>query len=265
MLVDLTSHNILLRLKAKVNNWSDERVYEVFGVPDTYEVEREDYQPLGTYAPPELVENIPAKVFVDADILGEDAVIIDFGMSFEILNKPSDYRPATAVNYRAPEMRFEDAYTTATEVWSLGCLLFEIRSGAPFFDTWFCTDDVMVHRIVRLLGKLPEPWWSSWSGRSKFYHESGEPLQVPHERESSIQARVSGIGMHDFESKYREGGGIIERKSHFLAICWRRCCDCVQRIVSRWKRLFDTLGSLIAQGSHWLVVLTLKTQQALHQ
>lgn len=162
------------------------------------------------------MENIPAKSYIDADILSEDTIVIDFGKSFEIADKPPGYQPAAAANYRAPEMRFDNAYTTATDVWSLGCLLFEIRGGEPLFENWFCTDDMMIHRIVMLLGKLPEPWWNSWEGKSKFYHESGQALKAPSERESSIRARLHGIGRHDFKSKFREGGGIIEQSGTCL-------------------------------------------------
>jgi len=40
-------------------------------------------------------------------------------------------------------------------------------------------DDEVIMQMVPLLGKLPEPWWSSWKARERWYKEYGTPLVNP--------------------------------------------------------------------------------------
>jgi serine/threonine protein kinase len=40
-------------------------------------------------------------------------------------------------------------------------------------------DDEVIMQMVPMLGKLPEPWWSSWKARGQWYEEDGTPLLSP--------------------------------------------------------------------------------------
>jgi serine/threonine-protein kinase SRPK3 len=210
---DLKSSNVLLRLDPAVLTWSDQKVYDVFGEPETEEIDRLDGQPRGASAPPELVEPIPAIKFMAWDLVQVDAVVIDFGQSFQVSAKPPNYQPATANNYRAPETRFEGAFTLATDVWSLACLLFEIRAGAPLFDTFLGSDAYILSQMVSTLGKLPDPWWAAWDKRLESFTEDGEPLRMS---KTSIREQLHDIGTQD-EKPWEQEGTLIEETGTRLA------------------------------------------------
>jgi serine/threonine-protein kinase SRPK3 len=212
--LDLKSSNVLLRLDPGVMSWSDEKLYEVFGSPCIEEVERRDRQALDASAPAGLVESIPAIKYMAADLVRMTVVVIDFGQSFAVNAKPHDYEPATGINYRAPETRFEDEYTLATDVWSMGCLLFEIRAGAPLFDTWLGNETSILRQMVNMLGKLPDPWWAAWDKRAQRHHEDGEPLDTADK--TSIRELLRDIGTED-KKPWEQEGPLVENTGTRLA------------------------------------------------
>ncbi|CAD6450119.1 33ab4c0c-e259-4121-b2b0-1f3406a084e2 [Sclerotinia trifoliorum] len=48
-----------------------------------------------------------------------------------------------------------------SDIWALGCILFEIKSGEQLFGDWTGTKDDILRQMVSALGKLPEPWWTA--------------------------------------------------------------------------------------------------------
>ena len=84
-------------------------------------------------------------------------MIIDFGQSFAIAHPPPDYAPAAPIHYFPPESYFEKRFCSASDVWALGCTIFEIRAGFPLIESRFGANILM--QIVQTLGKLPDPWW----------------------------------------------------------------------------------------------------------
>jgi serine/threonine-protein kinase SRPK3 len=108
--------------------------------------------------PVEVVMPINASKFIDAGLVDYERVVItDFGQSYMIKERPANYTLATAINYRAPETSVDNQFTTATDVWSLGCLFFEIRAGFPLFDPWGSTTTSILDQNTYLLGNFPEP------------------------------------------------------------------------------------------------------------
>lgn len=55
--------------------------------------------------------------------------------------------------YRAPEVILEAGYSNKIDIWSLGCILFELYNGTPLFSGFDETDQL--HRIIETLGKVP--------------------------------------------------------------------------------------------------------------
>lgn len=41
-------------------------------------------------------------------------------------------------------------------------------------------------QMVPMLGKLPEPWWSSWQARGQWYKDDGAPLISPRSGKPSM-------------------------------------------------------------------------------
>ena len=78
--------------------------------------------------------------------------------------------------YRAPEIILGLNYTTAIDVWSLGCILAELHAGSPIFageneaDQMFC--------IMEYCGLPPQGMVSGNSHASPFFESNGEAKDV---------------------------------------------------------------------------------------
>jgi serine/threonine-protein kinase SRPK3 len=156
---------------------------------------RIDGLPTDAHAPRGVTPSIHPKNFVPWGFLQEKIAVIGLGSSFKKETTPS---ALTAVDYRPPEMLL-GALTThirgqAIDIWSLGCLIFEIRTGSCLFEQYFGGPDEVLRDIVLTLGKLPEPWWSSWAKRTQYFDESGaakKPYQL-----RNIRSALEEVGNH---------------------------------------------------------------------
>lgn len=79
--------------------------------------------------------------------------ICDFGMS-QILTAAARTTPGVMTSwYRAPEICCSSPYTLSADMWSIGCILFEMVSGWPFLYSAIDTNEGAFNAI---LGRLPE-------------------------------------------------------------------------------------------------------------
>ncbi|XP_062872141.1 dual specificity tyrosine-phosphorylation-regulated kinase 4-like, partial [Trichomycterus rosablanca] len=98
--------------------------------------------------------------------------VIDFGMScYEPLQKIACI--GTHV-YRAPEVIVRKHYTTAVDMWSLGCILFELYAGQPLF---FGQDEVdQMSLIMEVLGYPPAEYIKR--RKELFFDCYGRPIRI---------------------------------------------------------------------------------------
>lgn len=87
---------------------------------------------------------LPKPVKTDPEIL-----MIDFGSVRRV--KENQYYDIQSLWYRAPEVLCGLPYTTAIDSWSIGCLLYELRTGTPLFPADDAHD--AMERICRMVGK----------------------------------------------------------------------------------------------------------------
>lgn len=111
-----------------------------------------DHSPLGIHVPARLVAPIDNALLTNPNLLQEEIVVIDFGQSFCMSRLPTDYKPATVPHYLSPEARFEGKIGAPSDIWALGCTIFEIRAGFPIFETFFGGDDEVLMQTVATLG-----------------------------------------------------------------------------------------------------------------
>ncbi|EIN04031.1 kinase-like protein [Punctularia strigosozonata HHB-11173 SS5] len=215
---DLTTSNVLFRVARSVVDWTDDEVYAQLGLPRTEVVRTFDGSPPGLHAATKLVESAKLSRLADLSLVEEHVTIIDFGQSYFIRDPPKDYEPATAIHYQSPEMRFDDHIGPETDVWSLGCAIFEIRSGYPLFEPFFGSEDIM-RQTVQTLGRLPDPWWNSFEERVWWFEDDGEPKDISAQkqtgvritaRKTSISEKLRSIGDVD-EPPAADEGPMIER------------------------------------------------------
>lgn len=155
---DVTLRNVLLKLKS-VDEWTEEEIYERFGRPRQEVLLTTTRAVPGTCATQYIVN--AAKV-PEGHFLKEEIFLIDLGVSFTFEEPPGPDDIGVPLMYRPPETMFESKYDQLSDLWSLGCLLFEIRAGSPLFPRLMGGEDEIIEDWVQIKGKLPEPWWSSW-------------------------------------------------------------------------------------------------------
>ena len=82
--------------------------------------------------------------------------------------------------YRAPEIVLGIPYTAAIDMWSFGCILFELFVGAPLFQA----EDEMDHfaRMMEVKGVPPESVVHKASRKRVFFKDDCTPILTPNKR-----------------------------------------------------------------------------------
>ena len=87
--------------------------------------------------------------------------------------------------YRAPEVVLKKPFVPAfsAELWALAALFHFVSTGRPIFQAgnFPPSEDALLKNIVLQLGKLPEPLWSTWEQRAKYFDEEGRSLDKSRE------------------------------------------------------------------------------------
>jgi serine/threonine-protein kinase SRPK3 len=185
---------VLFQVSETVRSWSDDKINKMLGKLWTEDVRTYDGTSPQPAAPPLVVEAAELSRIASFNLLLKDITLIDFGQAFAIPEKPAGYVPATVVHYCPPEMRFELCVCPASDVWMLACLLFELRAGYPLFEPNGGPAYVL-RDMVRLLGRLPDPWWGEFRERGRWFDETGAPH--PHARGAqalTLREELRGIG-----------------------------------------------------------------------
>lgn len=173
----------------------------------------EDHELLS--APKYLVRPINMTA-ISRQYLTDQVCIIDFGESYDPLTPPELLGiPPT---YSSPELLFHELPGIASDIWALACTLFEIRSGQQLFQGMFGDEDDIIMQMVQLFGKFPEPWWSSWVNRDRWFDEKGKPnTYLADGRPAADLVTLETILAEGYHYTYYAGGlfsgGEGERKS----------------------------------------------------
>lgn len=170
------------------------------------EAEEDDIQASANQHEPRYIV-IPPSLTKSSGLVSDDIAVIDFGESF----LASDAPQSTGIpqSYCAPEGFFENAGTfgLGSDIWSLGCSIFEVRRGGrPFsaFGLWG-----LVSYWEDLNGPLPEPY------RSSFAKEADVP------EDPSQWATLSVEERKEREAEYMRRAG-VPGSLHMMLLLERR-------------------------------------------
>ncbi|XP_059609865.1 putative dual specificity tyrosine-phosphorylation-regulated kinase 3 homolog isoform X2 [Phlebotomus argentipes] len=97
--------------------------------------------------------------------------VIDFGSS--CYEEQRVYTYIQSRFYRAPEVIMGLRYTTAIDMWSLGCILVELYTGSALFAGEDEFDQLSC--IMEMLGMPPEKMWEQSKKRSTYITSKGYP------------------------------------------------------------------------------------------
>ncbi|XP_074952048.1 SRSF protein kinase 3-like isoform X4 [Phalacrocorax aristotelis] len=107
----------------------------------------------------------------ELDLMSIEVKIADLGSAcwtYKPFSKEIQTQP-----YRALEVLLGLDYGTPADIWSTGCLAFEMATGECLFDPqpgkYFSRDDDHVALIIELLGRIPPQIAFSWNKSTKFF------------------------------------------------------------------------------------------------
>ncbi|CAD6446437.1 92bc842d-5948-4310-ac10-f20ac5590d55 [Sclerotinia trifoliorum] len=170
---DLTPANILLQL-ANIDEWTEDQIHERLGVPQKQEIDCSSSQlPASASSFPDYAVVAINMKEVNPIWLSEKIIIIDFGIAFFLKKSSLDF--GTPKSYCAPEFLFGGHRSSASDIWALGCTIFEIRTGSRLFKyNGIPTKDEMLIATVKRLGTLPHKWWAVWREGLEWYKKQTE-------------------------------------------------------------------------------------------
>jgi serine/threonine protein kinase len=167
----LAHANVLFALR-DVDRWTDSEVYQHFGPPKIAPLRFIDGsipQPTG---PRQITEAISFNT-INPELLSGDICIIDFGLSFRTKSPPPGI-PGTPRSFLAPELCFGLPRSPSNDVWSLGCLIFELYSTRVLFPLVFDQLDILIGTIVDTLSQLPSQWEGHFVTQEERVFETGQ-------------------------------------------------------------------------------------------
>ncbi|NXX22191.1 SRPK kinase, partial [Podargus strigoides] len=134
----------------------------------------------------------PGNRLEEPDLMSIEVKIADLGSAcwtYKPFSKEIQTQP-----YRALEVLLGLDYGTPVDIWSMGCLAFEMATGERLFDPqpgkYFSTDDDHVARILELLGRIPPQIAYSWKKSTKFFSKPGALLRISRLSPRSLHATL---------------------------------------------------------------------------
>ncbi|KPI86057.1 protein kinase-like protein [Leptomonas seymouri] len=114
---------------------------------------------------------------VPENSLGDEWVVCDFGSASLWRMDKLDSDLISTRPYRAPEVVLGNKWHYAADMWSVGCILYEVAVGHRLFEV---RDDLThLHMMERRIGKLPEAFTKGSKYASKFFNARGDFLSTP--------------------------------------------------------------------------------------
>ncbi|KAG6181738.1 hypothetical protein E4U10_007177 [Claviceps purpurea] len=172
---DIHLGNLLLQLPLSLDDLSIEQLSECYGEPVKESIIWLDPKRASAYpsAPSYVVTPILFDIPQSRIPLGEAMLTLsDFGVAFRPEDK-SRFVSYTPLILRPPEAYHgpETPLTFASDIWSLGCVIFELLSTCPLIHSLIPQPDSVTAELLDMLGPMPPAWWERWEARSKYDHK----------------------------------------------------------------------------------------------
>ncbi|KAJ4226658.1 hypothetical protein NW760_008729 [Fusarium oxysporum] len=158
---DLHTRNIALEIP-ELHLLSERCFIARLGEPEMGLVTRRDGKSLSSNIPTCIVRPSSFRHKDVQRLLSSPSIqIIDFGEAF--FNYDALNTLHTPLPVRAPEIVFGDRLDNRVDLWSTGCLMFELVTGQPPFDVVMLTPPMLVQQMIELIDdELPSRWQAKW-------------------------------------------------------------------------------------------------------
>ncbi|KAI1136861.1 kinase-like protein [Hypoxylon sp. FL0543] len=200
---DLKPGNILMKLRS-LDGFTKKQMLELTGEPELVEVETVSGEDPRPHAPRYCVSEVSSE-WCD-NLITDSAVLGDFGEAFQIENPPK----TTGIPelYAAPEILFEGVPGPASDIWSLACTIYEIKTHHMLFASiWGNTTANFLGEIRHFIGPLPEPYKSVY--RKQMIAQYG---RAPKDRPTEGVAPDPSIPDPDHPCPFKE---VLEEERYF--------------------------------------------------
>ncbi|KAL6710042.1 hypothetical protein ACN47E_009833 [Coniothyrium glycines] len=155
---DLHTRNLAFAIPS-LHTLTEAELLEKLRNPEIGTVTRKDGKPLDPNVPAYLVR--PTSYPADESLTQQHIKIIDFGESFSDDDPPDTLH--TPLCIRAPEVIFGEKLDHHVDLWSAGCMIFELVVGQPPFDSIMATPVSVVQQMLDTASDdLPERWQQKW-------------------------------------------------------------------------------------------------------
>ena len=147
---DFNSSDVLFQL-TNFDSWSEPKLQAQLGKPRLFKING------GPGRPRYLVDSAS---FFDAEprLLTKNITIVDHSESFFVKFPPS-HEIRTTNYYTAPEVLCGWDASFHSDIWALGCLIYEMRAGYYLFSTAINNPPLeAVGQIIEMLGSVPPSW-----------------------------------------------------------------------------------------------------------
>lgn len=147
---DFTSSDVLFQL-ANFDSWPEDKLQAQLGKPKMFDIQR------GPGRPRYLVDSA---CFFDAEpqLLTKNITIVGHSQSFFVEFPPSHELRIT-YDFTAPEVLFGWDVSFYSDIWALGCVIYEMRRGYHmFYESILNPPFVTVEQIAEILGSVPSSW-----------------------------------------------------------------------------------------------------------
>lgn len=82
--------------------------------------------------------------------------------------------------YRAPEIVLGLPYSCAADMWSLGCIAAELKTGRPLFPA--CDENELLEFFVMIMGMPPNEMIEKAKKKNKFFDKNGRIIKSKQSR-----------------------------------------------------------------------------------
>lgn len=173
---------------------TDKQLYDQFGPLEPELVVREDGQPLSPGVPSHVYSPIWMRKPSDELLLSDAKLLLtDFGTAY-CPHEEHRFESRTPLQIRPPEVRFEltKPLSFASDIWSLGCVMWAILGTKPFLGSWLFGPESAVSARLDALGLMPNEWWDEFEAEAKAESFDGNGRPKP------------GRGVWTFEQRFED-------------------------------------------------------------
>ena len=150
--------------------------------------------------------------------------------------------------YRAPEIILGINYNETVDIWSLGCIVFEMLTGDYLFEPkqknkTFSKDDDHLAQFIELLGKIPKNFALSGTGSKHFFSKEGKLVRI----NSLHQCLLKDVLIKKYHFKKKEAKNLNDFLTPMLEYCPEKRASAKQMLAHPWLNMEEDDNCIMSE------------------